>query len=76
MIINCLAYSLHFWSENRDYVLKYNSDHVIAVPSDTFVENFHPIEDFGYDHVIKSFFSRLDTTDIKLLNEYFNDRKN
>lgn len=78
MLINCLSYNLRFWSENRGYELLYNNSHVISVPIGTEVNGFRPLEEFGHSYFYNTFYLQnlISVSDMKLLDEYFYDRKN
>lgn len=73
--MNCLAYSLRFWNDNRHYNLFYNSNHVIAVEGTAVETNmglqYFPIQDYGYDYFVSSFDGLLDEFELGLLREYF-----
>lgn len=68
--LNCLSYALIFWNDNPNYILLYNSNHVINVPAGTEVVGFLGLEEFGIDYFLSSF-RELTKTDKKLLNKYF-----
>lgn len=67
--MNCLQYALNFWNRNKNYIILYNSDHVINVPPRTVVEGFLPLALFGEEHLIKSF--KLTKNYKRLLSLYF-----
>ena len=66
--MNCLQYALEFWSTNPCYTIHYNSDHCINLPKGETATGFLPIEDFGYEHISKSFAGKVDES---LLIKYF-----
>lgn len=75
--MNCLAYALRFWRDNKDYRIWYNSDHCINIPIDTYPtftygRKFLPAEDFGINYFKTSFEDLLDEEEKEILKEYFN----
>jgi len=80
--MNCLAYALRFWSENPNYKLWYNSNHVINIPiglDATFTHNseypyaiaYSPAEQWGYNYFASAFKGLLDKDEMELLKKYF-----
>lgn len=69
--MNCLAYALRFWEHNPEYVLFYNSGHVINIPKGTQISDFLPVEEYGYNYFKGSFAGLLDEYEWGLLDNYF-----
>lgn len=74
--INCLAYALRFWKENKKYKILYDGNHVINVPDCVSVNGFLPLSSYGYEHFINSFAGLLTYVDIFLLKEYLRNEQN
>lgn len=70
--MNCLAYALRFWEKEPNYVLYYNSDHVVNLPEGTEVKGFLPAEKFGYVYFAGAAGGLLDEYEQELLKRYFN----
>ena len=76
MKANCLTRVLDQWSENPDYRLWYNGNHVISlekhyVNKTPFIKmgiTYIPLNDYGFDHLRISF--GLTPKYRRLLNEY------
>lgn len=67
--MNCLEYALSFWKANPDYIILYNSDHVINVPQGIEVYGFLGLDYFGEEYFIKAF--HLNEKYKKILLAYF-----
>ena len=67
--MNCLQYALYFWDKNRKYRIFYDGDHVLNMtePAGKFI----PLEDYGKDHILRSFRDTLYPIDFIRLNRYF-----
>lgn len=81
MKANCLTRALDQWSEDKDFRLWYNSNHVISLEPEyeasdlsmtaSWKLKYLPLEDFGADHLISSF--RLKQKYSDLLIDYLNE---
>jgi len=69
--MNCLAYALRFWENHPEYVLWYNSGHVINAPLHFENNVYLRAEDFGYDYFKGAFAGLLDGYEEELLDRYF-----
>ncbi len=78
--MNCLQYALEFWSQNPDYSLFYNSDHVVNLPdfNNPLVKakyaeiGFLPLTEFGYVYFAEWYYKGLiDDKALQLLIKYF-----
>ena len=68
---NCLSWNLHFQKKNPDYVIYYNSDHVISLhksidPPSTYL----PLSEYGFQHLRSSFDGLLTLYEVDLLYDY------
>ena len=77
---NCLTRALDQWLDNPDFVLWYNSNHVISLEPEymggdlTALKSYMPLdylglEEYGYEHLVKSF--SLTGKYSKILSDYF-----
>lgn len=78
MKANCLTRALDQWSEDKDFRLWYNSNHVVSIEPEYNLHDlfspkleYFPIEDFGADHLISSFKLKQKYSD--LLIDYLNE---
>lgn len=70
--MNCLEYALGFWDKNPNYLLHYNSDHVINLPVGATATGFLEIKDYGFGYFERWYAQGLITeTALKLLHRYF-----
>ena len=68
--INCLAYALRFWRDNKKYKILYDGNHVINTPAGVDVAGFLPLGCYGSENLLSSFRNDLLLQDAELLKEY------
>lgn len=68
--INCLAYALRFWRDNKNYKILYDGNHVINAPAGVEGGGFIPLGYYGSENLFSSFRSELILQDFELLKEY------
>lgn len=71
--MNCLQFALLFWDEHPEYGIYYDGDHAINLREPT--GNFIPLENYGYEHILKSFGNTLYPVDRLKLKRYFDSCK-
>lgn len=69
-IDNCLVYALKVWTNDRKSKIYYNGDHCVNAGSRISGDNYLPIEDYGCEHMLKSF-EHISPIYKKRLIEYF-----
>jgi hypothetical protein len=69
--MNCLTYCLEQWSDNPDFRLWYNSNHVVVIEPhiDLRDKGYLPLEEYGFNYFTSSF--SLSTAYSLLLQDYF-----
>lgn len=68
---NCLSWNLHFQKANPDYVIYYNSDHVISLHSSILPPSTYlPLSEYGFQHLTSSFKGLLTSEEEDMLYDY------
>jgi len=75
MIMNCLEFALKFNSENPDYPIYYDGDHIINLHRSTPIPGCYlPLTDYDYSYIRNSFSVALSHEARELLERYYDNQ--